>query len=254
MMAVSRILLTNDDGIGAAGLYALYLSLKEIAEVIVIAPDHERSATGHAITVFDPLRAWKVERDGNLYGFAVNGTPADCVKIGIKAILDPPPDLVVSGINLGSNMGTNLIYSGTVSAAAEGAILGVPSIAVSLDTYTDPDYGYAAKFARKLAIKVMGKRVGEGLLLNVNIPAVPEDRIKGVEITRQGRSKFDEIYDKRNDPRGRVYYWLAGEIEKIEEGPDVDATAVKNGKVSITPLHLDLTDYRWMDRLRGWSM
>ena len=220
-----------------------------------MAPDHERSATGHAITLSDPLRVWKVERDEKPFGYAVNGTPADCTKIGIKAILDSPPNLVISGINSGSNLGTNVIYSGTVSAAAEGIILGVPALAVSLDTHNDPaDYGYAAKFARKLALQVIEKKPDERLLLNVNVPAIPEDRIKGVQITRQGVSKFDDVFDKRNDPRGRVYYWLDGEIEEIEEGVDVDATAVKNGMVSITPIDLDLTDYARMEKLKKWDI
>ena len=252
MMGTPRILLTNDDGINAEGLRQLYLSLKEVAEVTVIAPFLEQSATGHAITISDPIRVWKVQADGETYGWAVSGTPSDCVKIGIKVIVDFPPDLVISGINFGSNMGTNVIYSGTVAAAAEGVIHGVSSLAISLDTNINPaDYSYAAKFAQRLALAVIEKNLDEDILLNVNVPAIPDNQIQGVQITRQGVSKFDDVYDKRTDPRGRVYYWLTGDKEEIEEGQDVDSTAVKNGQVSITPIVLDLTDYGRMEGLRN---
>jgi 5'-nucleotidase len=248
-----HILLTNDDGIYSKGILALYLELKKIAEVSIVAPDSERSAVGHAITLTDPLRVEKVDKDGKLFGYKVNGTPADCVKIAINAILKKKPDLVVSGINLGPNTGTNVIYSGTVSAATEGTILGIPSIAVSLTTFEKSDYSFAAEFTRNLCVLVRKNGLPEGTLLNVNIPAVKKSKIKGVKITKQGEFRFKEYFEKRLDPRQRTYYWMGGEelIPLDEKGSDHEA--VKKNFISITPLHYDLTDYGEIERLKGWK-
>ncbi len=245
-----RILLTNDDGIRAKGLSALYEAIKEIAEVIVVAPETEQSAVGHAITLSDPLRVKELKNNDGPFGYAVNGTPADCVKIAIKAIMEMPPNLIISGINLGPNMGTDVIYSGTISAATEGTILGITSFAISLDTFKDPDFSYAASFAKKLALVVMEKGLPCGTSLNVNIPAVPEDKIRGVGITRQGKSRFVEDFDKRVDPRNHVYYWQTGKV--ITEDVDVgaDRVAVNNNMVSITPIQCDLTDYKSLEELK----
>jgi 5'-nucleotidase len=249
-----RILLTNDDGINAPGLLALYKELKQVGEVAVVAPDSERSAVGHAITLSDPLRVWNFEKNGEFFGYAVNGTPADCVKIAYWALMDQKPDLVVSGINLGSNTGMNVIYSGTVSAATEGTILNIPSFAISLTTFTNPDFAYAAKFGAKLAKILFEKGLPKGTFLNVNVPPVKEEEIQGVVITRQGKAAYMERFDKRIDPANRVYYWLTGKKVKIEEDLNVDDFAILNNRVSITPIHYDLTNYQYLDELKSWSI
>jgi 5'-nucleotidase len=247
------ILLCNDDGIGAPGLAALHCELTNIGDVTVVAPDGERSAVGHAITLADPLRVWEHQKNGAFFGYAVNGTPADCIKIAYWALLKKKPDLVVSGINLGSNTGINVIYSGTVSAATEGTILRIPSFAVSLTTYTEPYFDYAAKFAVQVAQLVLERGLPAGTYLNVNVPSIPEERIQGIEITRQGLVNYQEHFDKRVDPSNRVYYWLTGKKVNIEEDAAVDDRAILNKKISITPLHLDLTNHSYMDELGRWE-
>ncbi len=254
MSTKPRILLSNDDGIDAPGLAALHREISQFADVTVVAPHSERSAVGHAITISDPLRVWDFKRNGAFFGFAVNGTPADCVKIAYWAILKEKPDLVISGVNLGSNSGINAIYSGTVSAATEATILNLPAFAVSLTTYTDPDFSYAAKFARNLAMHVLEHGLPRGTLLNVNVPAVSEQEVKGVRITRQSQATYHERFDKRVDPASRVYYWLTGKKVDGEEDLDVDDFAIKNNYVSITPLHYDMTNYAYLDKLKSWSI
>ncbi|MFQ5649668.1 MAG: 5'/3'-nucleotidase SurE [bacterium] len=249
-----KILLSNDDGINAPGLAALHRELEAMGEITVVAPDSEKSAVGHAITLSDPLRVWDYEKNGKFFGYAVNGTPADCVKIAYWALLKEKPDLVVSGINLGSNSGINAIYSGTVSAATEGTILDIPSFAVSLTTYTDPDFDYAAGFARKLAGLVLEHGLPRGTLLNVNVPALREEEIVGVQITRQSQTTYLERYDKRVDPANRVYYWLTGKKVECEQDLEVDDFAIRNNRVSITPLHYDLTNYPYLDELKTWNI
>ncbi len=248
------ILVTNDDGIYAPGILALYRAMKEIGEVMVVAPDSERSAVGHAITISDPLRVWEYERDGEFFGYAVNGTPADCVKLGVKAILQRTPDLVVSGINLGPNTAINVIYSGTVSAATEGTLMGIPSIAFSVTTFKKTDFGFAARFARYLAQKVLEKGLPAGTLLNVNIPPLPEEEIKGVKITRQGKGRYEEFFDKRVDPMNRNYYWLSGKKLLLDSDSDVDDVAVMESYIAITPLQFDLTDYQAIKHLQEWKI
>ncbi|KAA3663256.1 MAG: 5'/3'-nucleotidase SurE [Calditrichaeota bacterium] len=249
------VLLTNDDGIFAPGLYELSLAIKEIADVVIVAPDSERSAAGHAITIADPLRVFDFEKNGEFFGYAVNGTPADCVKIAYYAILNRKPDAVISGINLGSNSGINVIYSGTVSAATEGNILGIPSFAVSLATYTDPNFKIAAAFAKKLLPHMLENKLPVGTCLNVNVPNVADDKeINGVKITRQGRSEYEDHYDKRTDPRNHVYYWLTGSKVDVEKEPEVDDVAIAQKYISITPLHYDLTNYNFLNDLRGWEL
>lgn len=249
-----KILLTNDDGIYAPGILALLDALKDIAEVWVVAPEKEQSAVGHAITLSDPLRVKKVKKDGEFLGYAVAGTPADCVKIGISQILPQKPDLVISGINQGLNAGDCVIYSGTVSAATEGTIMGIPSIAVSLGTYINPDFSTAARFTAYLAKQVYRRGLPKGILLNVNVPAVDPSEIRGVAITRQGRFTFRDIFVKRQDPRGRTYYWLEYEELSIEESEDNDLAAVRQNKISITPLQHDLTDYSFLQTLKDWEI
>lgn len=249
-----KILLSNDDGINAPGLAALYEEMKKVGDIVVVAPDSEKSAVGHAITLSDPLRVWNFKKNNEFFGFAVNGTPADCVKIAYWALLDEKPDLVVSGINLGSNTGINAIYSGTVSAATEGTILEVPSFAISLTTFKEPDFSFAAKFARKLSGYILERGLPVGTLLNVNVPPIKEAEIEGIKITRQGRSNYLERFDKRVDPQNRVYYWLTGKKVQLEDDGDVDDNAILNKRVSITPLHYDLTNYDYLDELKSWNI
>ncbi|OQC47498.1 MAG: 5'-nucleotidase SurE [Candidatus Marinimicrobia bacterium ADurb.Bin030] len=246
------ILVTNDDGIAAPGINALVLALKSIGEVIVIAPDSEKSAVGHAITLSDPIRVTDFSKNGLWRGYSVSGTPADCVKIAVGALLERRPDLVVSGINLGSNAGINVIYSGTVSAATEGTILGIPSIAISLATYSDPIFEPAAEFAIQISQLVLKKGLPERTLLNINVPNVPKEQIRGIRITRQGMATFAELFDRRVDPRNRIYYWMDGKKAELEEGEDVDDVAIRENLISITPVKYDLTNYEFIPELQNW--
>ena len=249
-----RILLTNDDGIYAEGIRALYQALADLGEVTVVAPDTECSAVGHAITLSDPLRVKNVNRGGLFFGYSVTGTPADCVKIAIRAILKDRPDIVVSGINLGPNVGYSVLYSGTVSGATEGAILGIPSIAISLGTFEDPDYRYAAAFAKKIVQLVSeNKGLPQGTLLNINVPAVGQDRIKGVRIVKQSKRAIEERFDKREDPRKRTYYWLTGEVIESDGREDADIETLRENYISITPMRCDMTDYEFMNTLKLWK-
>jgi 5'/3'-nucleotidase len=248
-----KILVTNDDGIAAKGLRVLAQALTELGEVTVVAPAVERSATGHAITLYDPLRVEKFYIGDNFFGYAVNGTPADCVKIAARALMNGPPDMVFSGINPGTNIGTNAIYSGTVSAAIEGSIIGSAAMAISMTREDNPNYPFAAQTAVKLAKKIIEKGLSPEILLNVNIPNRPSDQIKGFAITRQGKSKYHEYFDKRVDPQKREYYWLTGKMTNVEDGEDVDFWAIKNGYISITPLQYDLTNYRLKEQLTDWK-
>jgi 5'-nucleotidase len=254
MSETPRILVTNDDGIYSAGIYALHNAMLEIGETYVVAPDSEKSAVGHAITIADPLRVFEIERNGKFFGWAVNGTPADCVKLGVKGILQFKPDLVVSGINQGSNTATNVIYSGTVSAATEGTIMGIPSIAFSLTTFKKTDFSFAAEIARFLAAKVLEHGLPPGTLLNVNIPPFPREEIKGIQITRQGKGRYEEAFEKRVDPANRTYFWLGGTKLLLDTDKDIDEVAVMNQYVSVTPLQYDLTDRNMFSTLKEWEL
>jgi 5'-nucleotidase len=244
-----KILLTNDDGIHAPGLAALYRALRGCHDVYVVAPETEMSAVGHAITLKTPLRVQEIETDGGFCGYAVAGTPADCVKIGLQELFDRRPEVVLSGINLGANVGVNILYSGTVSAATEGAFLGVPAVAVSLNTRSEPDFSVAAHFSRYLLRFIMQNPLRPGTALNVNVPALPAEKIRGVAFTRQGTTRLEEYFERRTDPRGNVYYWLAGE-KFVENGrSNTDTAALKEHKITITPIHYDLTCEKELTRL-----
>jgi 5'-nucleotidase len=246
-----RFLLTNDDGIYARGLAALYQELSKDAECLVVAPEIEQSAVGHAITIFRPLMVRKARKNGTFLGYAVAGTPADCVKIGLCELAGGPVDLVVSGINRGSNVGINVIYSGTVSAATEAAIQEVPSLAISLDTHREADFSAAARFARRMAAFILENPLPH-VALNVNVPAIPEEEIRGVVVAKQGKARLMENFDKRIDPRENTYYWLAGETELPAcEDKDTDACALKRGMITITPICYDLTRYDLLDGLKA---
>lgn len=248
---MKRFLLTNDDGIYARGLSTLYSELSKMADCLIVAPEIEQSAVGHAITIFRPLTVRRATKNGKFLGYAVYGTPADCVKIGIKELSDKPVDLVVSGINHGANTGINVLYSGTVSAATEAVIMGIPALAVSLDTHKDADYKFAAQFACKLARLFMDNAELRNTAINVNVPAVPREKIKGVAVVRQGRGNIIEHFDKRIDPRENTYYWISGEVPSLPEEKDTDVSALKSGFITLTPIQYDLTKYGMLDTLRN---
>jgi 5'-nucleotidase len=246
-----RLLLSNDDGVSALGLRTLANQLAEAGhEVTVVCPDQERSATGHGLTLHHPIRAEQVESIFHpaVKAWACSGTPADCVKLALWALLEQPPDLVLAGINHGSNLGTDVLYSGTVSAAMEGVIEGIPGIAFSLCSFTSREFTAAAAFAEMLVAQLEKQPLPELLLLNVNVPAVEPEAIAGVAITRQGIRRYVDVFEKRLDPRGKTYYWLAGEVlEEVKEPGDrsiqaqTDVEAVRNNYIAITPLQYNLT-------------
>ena len=248
------ILISNDDGIHAPGIEALFQEARKIADIVIVAPDKQQSAVGHAITMNYPLRVEKVFKNDAFYGYGVEGTPADAVKLGVRTLLDRKPDLLLSGINHGSNTAISIIYSGTVSAATEGTVLGIPSIALSLTTYDKPDFSYAARFAVRLAKMVLQNGLPPGVLLNVNIPPLQEEEIRGVVITRQGKSIWNDTFESRRDPNNREYFWLTGDLAPADSSLDDDQYAVTQRYVSITPIHYDLTDYGMIEELKKWNV
>lgn len=246
-----RILLTNDDGIHAPGLRALYDAVKPLGEVFVFAPATEQSGVAHSITLHTPLRVRAFRDENGFRGTAVGGTPVDCVRIAVKELVVPSPDVVISGINLGANEGLNAFYSGTVAGALEGALLGVPSLAVSLVSSDSPDLKAAAQWALK-ALEVLMQLQGPGTpVLSVNIPAMPPERIKGLHVTRQGQRGADEGYDHRTDLRGEPYYWIRPDTDRSRAELGDDVHALHEGYVTLTPLCMDLTDHGRIDELRG---
>jgi 5'-nucleotidase len=240
------ILVTNDDGIHAAGLAALAAALEELGEVYVVAPDREQSAVGHALTLHRPLR---VDQLGERR-FAVNGTPSDCVNLGILGLLPERPVLVASGINHGSNLGDDVTYSGTVSAAMEGTLLGVMSMAVSLSEPDGSGFDEAGTVARAVAARLLVEGVPPGTLVNVN---VPRGAVKGVRVARLGHRVYSEKAVRETDPRGRPYYWIGAGPPVWEEDDDSDIAAVHNGFAAVTPLHLDLTHHGVLRAMAGWE-
>ena len=259
-----KLLVGNDDGVFAPGIRALANTLAGAGhEVIVVCPDRERSATGHGLTIHQPIRAELVDSifHESIKAWACSGTPSDCIKLALSALLESPPDLVLSGINQGANLGTDVLYSGTVSAAMEGVIEGIPSIAFSLTSFAFPDFGPSARFAVKMLEKLQHNPLKLPLLLNVNIPAVPEHEIDGVAFTRQGIRRYFDMFEKRIDPRGKTYYWLAGEVVEdaemppgFEEMADVltDVQANRQKRISITPLQYNLTFNQGLSELGEW--
>ncbi len=246
-----RFLLTNDDGIYAKGLSALYRELSREADCLIVAPEIEQSAVGHAITIARPLMVRRATKNDKFLGYAVCGTPADCVKIGITELSDQKVDLVVSGINRGGNAGINVLYSGTVSAATEGAILGYPALAVSLDTRREADFTFAARFARKMTRVILSNQERlKGSAINVNIPCVPREKIKGVVVVKQAQSNIVEAFEKRVDPRENIYYWFAKESQSARRQKDTDVGALAAGFITITPIQHDLTRHDLLDALK----
>jgi 5'-nucleotidase len=265
-----KLLISNDDGVFAAGIRALAETLAAAGHTVtVVCPDRERSATGHGLTLHDPIRAEPVQDlfASNIQVWACSGTPSDCVKLGLGGLLDQPPDFVLAGINHGPNLGTDILYSGTVSAAMEGLFEGIPSVALSLADYGSREFGAAAQFARQLLDRLAQEPPAAPMLLNVNVPAVPGDRLMGVQVARLAVRRYFDVFEKRIDPRGRNYYWLAGEVlEELDPDREGQATAaaavplnvplnvpldnvpldvdvVRDRTISITPLRFNLTDH-----------
>ncbi len=256
MESILRILISNDDGVWARGIRVLAerVSRESDFEVYVVAPDRERSATGHALTLHKPLRVEEIEMNGNLKGaWWTTGTPSDCVKFAVGHLIPQPVDLVISGINSGPNLGGEILYSGTVSAAMEGAFLDIPSIAVSIGSDGHRHYDVAADFTVALIHKLSKANFGKKVFLNVNVPNLPANEIAGVRATRLGVRAYTDHFEKRVDPRGKVYYWLAGEA--IEEGEEegTDAWCMHHKIVSVTPISFNMTDMSMKERLDQWE-
>lgn len=250
-----KILLTNDDGIHAPGLRALRKELQKLGDVVAVAPVGEQSAVGHSVTLLTPLIVAEVfDEEKQFVGWGVEGRPADCVKLALLELLPEPPDLIVSGMNSGSNAGINVLYSGTVAAAIEGAFFRQTSIAVSLE-YTKPkplDYSKAAGYARQVIEQILSHKPQKGSLINVNIPALEKGPIKGVKIVPQNTSAFVEKIHRRVDPRGRTYFWTSSELHCPEPHPDSDVTAMGEGYITITPLQFDLTNDAMLETMKAW--
>ncbi|MBC8446924.1 MAG: 5'/3'-nucleotidase SurE [Chloroflexi bacterium] len=255
MGTVAQILVTNDDGVQAPGLLALKQALETIGEVTVIAPERGWSAAGHTKTMHKPLRVWPVSLADDSLAYATSGTPSDCVGLAVLEAIPVQPDLVVSGINRGANLGYDITYSGTVAAAMEAVVAGLPALAVSLDTYAeDADYRLAAQVAARLAAQVLQRGLPPNTLLNLNVPNLPPGEIKGVCITRLGRRVYRDVLIVRDDPRGQPYYWIGGDPPDgvPEDGTDVGALA--QGYVSVTPLTMDMTAYSLLGELQEWGI
>ncbi|MCD4780875.1 MAG: 5'/3'-nucleotidase SurE [Candidatus Omnitrophica bacterium] len=248
-----RILLTNDDGIGAEGLLAVYSSLKKIADVDVVAPLDQKSSIGHAITLSQPLFAKNIFKNKKKFGTAISGTPADCVKFAI-GVLKIKPDLIISGINLGHNDGCSVFYSGTVAGAREAALLGYPAMAVSLATFQQPDYSYAAKLSSRLAKKMIEFKFPYGKFLNVNIPNLKQKEIKGVRITRQCTDPIHGLFYKNINPHGDEYYWMSGKIPSPQKDVNIDTYALQQKYVTVTPIQNDLTDASLLEEIKNWDL
>lgn len=255
-----RILVTNDDGVDAPGLLALKRALDAVGETLVVAPEHNWSAAGHRKTMHKPLRLAQARLDDGTLAYAASGSPSDCVALVMLGALKVKPDLVVSGINPNPNLGQDMTYSGTVTAAMEGTISGVPSFAVSTDTReahkrgVAAPFALAAEFAAVVARQIMAEGLPPGVLLNVNVPGVARSDLKGVQVTRMCRRIYRDELVERTDPRGRPYYWIGGEEPTAEPDEGTDFWALEHGFISVTPLHLDLTAYQQMELVAGWTL
>ncbi|MEO7922441.1 MAG: 5'/3'-nucleotidase SurE [Chitinophagaceae bacterium] len=238
------ILITNDDGVTAPGILNLVEAVKDLGKIVVVAPDKPQSGMGHAITIGQPLRLHKISSAGNVETWSCTGTPVDCVKLAVDKILHRKPDICLSGINHGANHSINVIYSGTMSAAVEAAIESIPSVGFSLLDYRiDADFTGARKYVRIIVEKMLSTPLDKHTVLNVNIPAVGPELLKGFKICKQAYAKYEEDFIERNDPHGRHYYWLTGEFVNFDKGKDTDVWALDNNYVSIVPVQFDLTNY-----------
>lgn len=249
------ILITNDDSIGAKGIQNLVKAMQPLGDLLVVAPDRPQSGMGHAITIHDPLRLKRSNQFEGVEAYTCSGTPVDCVKLAIYEIIKARPTLLVSGINHGSNAATNVLYSGTMSAAVEGAIEGIPSIGFSLLDYSeDADFEASALYARQIAASVLKNDLQPGVCLNVNIPKGRPEDLKGVKICRQGRAFWEDSFDKRQDPFGGTYFWLTGAFKQTDKGADTDMWALENNYVSIVPTQFDMTAHHLISSLNEWDL
>ncbi|WP_272021829.1 5'/3'-nucleotidase SurE [Olleya namhaensis] len=249
------ILITNDDGITAPGILALIEVMETLGDVVVVAPDSPQSGMGHAITLNNVLHLDKVSKPGDkTLQYSCSGTPADCVKIAINEVLDRRPNLCVSGVNHGSNSSINVIYSGTMSAAIEAGIEGIPAIGFSLLNYSwDADFEASKKYIKQIAENALKNTIAEGVILNVNIPDLKKKELKGIKVCRQAKANWKEKFDKRQTPQGRDYYWLTGEFVNYDKGTDTDEYALENGYISVVPVQYDLTAHHYMQHLNTWQ-
>jgi 5'-nucleotidase len=243
------ILITNDDGVTAPGINNLVEAVKDLGKIVVVAPDRPQSGMGHAITIGQPLRLHKIHSIENVETWSCTGTPVDCVKLAVDKVLQRKPDLCLSGINHGANHSINVIYSGTMSAAVEAAIESIPSAGFSLLDYRiDADFTGAKKYVRIIVEKMLNSQLDKHTVLNVNIPSVVPELLKGFKICRQAYAKYEEDFIERNDPHGRHYYWLTGEFVNFDKGKDTDVWALANNYVSVVPIQFDLTHYAMKER------
>jgi len=249
-----HILLTNDDGYQAPGIQALYNALEGLGELWIVAPESEKSGVSHAFTIRDPLRVDLIDWMNDNHGYAVHGTPVDAVKLAIRSLMPAPPALVVSGINRGENTGVDLLYSGTVAAAMEGAIIGIPSVAISLASKEYSDYTVAARFARRICKEMLARELPSGVLLNVNIPPLPEAQIAGVRVTHQADSRYIEHVERRDDPNGGDCYWVEYKKMLIGNGKGSDIEAIKGNYISVTPVHSRFTRFDLLPVVKGWDL
>jgi len=249
------ILITNDDSITAKGIKNLVKAMQSLGDIVVVAPDSPQSGMGHAITIHDPLRLKKSNEFEGIEAYTCSGTPVDCVKLAIYEVLPKRPDLIVSGINHGSNAATNILYSGTMSAAVEGAIESIPSIGFSLlDFDKDADFDAAAHYATLISKQVLKNGIPKGTCLNVNIPKGKLNTIKGTKICRQGKAFWEDSFDKRQDPFGNDYYWLTGDFNVLDKGDDTDLSALEQNYVSIVPTQFDMTAHHLISELNEWDL
>lgn len=249
------ILITNDDGISAPGIRTLISVMTQLGDVVVVAPDKPQSAMGHAITINSTLYLNKISKNGDaVTEYSCSGTPVDCVKLAVNEILKRKPDLCVSGINHGSNSSINVIYSGTMSAAMEAGIEGIPAIGFSLSDYNwDADFEPTKPFIKQIAAQVLEQGLPDGVLLNVNFPKLKQEEIKGIKIARQAKAMWQERFDKRQTPHGKDYYWLTGEFVNQDHGQDTDEWALANGYISVVPVQFDLTAHHAIQQLNTWN-
>jgi len=246
-----KILLTNDDGIEAEGLVALHKEIKKHGDILIVAPDAERSSVGHGITLSRPIFIKKYYKGNKFWGYGISGTPADCVKFAIKKLLKTKPDLVISGINHGPNDGCSVFYSGTIAAAREGALHGIPSIALSLDTFGNADFTYAARFTSHLIRNLDSISIPKGTFLNINVPSMQADKIKGLKFTQQGLKPIREVFKKKLNPHDREYFWLGAMAPLTPKHSKCDTAALKENFVTVTPIQVETTNFDYLNSLKN---
>jgi 5'-nucleotidase len=249
------ILVTNDDSVNAKGIHALVEMARQFGRVVVVAPDKPQSGMGHAITINHPLRLVPSDQFSEVEAYACSGTPVDCVKLAISEVLHRRPDFILSGINHGENSSTNVLYSGTMSAAIEGAMEGIPSIGFSLADFSpSADFEACQYFGAQILKKIMEEPISRSVCLNVNVPKLKISQINGIKICKQAHAYWADRFERRNDQFGREYFWLSGEFSDVDQRPDTDLQALKNGYVSVVPTHFDLTAYETLQQMKNWKI